>query len=54
MFAPQVIEERALLAGLRGDADAAAAGLRAAHDAYAEIGAGAHAIRVAALLEVNG
>ena len=47
VLAPQLLEEQALLAGLRGDAAGADAGLRAAHALYLEIGAGAHAARLA-------
>ena len=44
---PQIIEERARLAALRGDDGAAAEDLRRAHALYAEIGATGHAERLA-------
>jgi len=44
---PQIIEERARLAALRGDDATAAAELRRAHGLYIEIGAGGHADRLA-------
>jgi class 3 adenylate cyclase/tetratricopeptide (TPR) repeat protein len=50
VLAPQAIEERAWLAELRGDAEAATARLREAHRVYQEIGADPHAERVARLL----
>ncbi len=47
-LAPQVLEERALLASVRGETEAAETGLRAAHEAYRSIGATGHAERLAA------
>jgi tetratricopeptide (TPR) repeat protein len=49
VLAPQVLEERALLAGLRGDAESADACLRSALELYREIGAAAHAERLESL-----
>jgi len=49
-LAPQVIEERAWLAELQGDAPRATATLGEAQRAYLEIGAQAHAERVAGLI----
>ena len=47
VFAPRIAEERARLAGTLGDAETQAAGLRAAREAYAAIGADGHAQRLA-------
>ena len=44
---PQIVEEGARLAALRGDDALAAAELRRAHALYVEIGAEGHAERVA-------
>jgi ATP/maltotriose-dependent transcriptional regulator MalT len=44
---PQLLEERARLAGLLGDAAACERGLQDAHRLYVEIGAGGHAGRLA-------
>jgi len=44
---PQILEERACLVGLLGDAAACQRGLRDAHRLYTEIGAGGHAERLA-------
>jgi tetratricopeptide (TPR) repeat protein len=44
---PRILEERARLAALLGDAAACERGLRNAHRLYAEIGAGGHAERLA-------
>ena len=44
---PQVIEERARLAALRGDDGATSEDLRRAHALYVEIGATGHAERLA-------
>jgi adenylate cyclase len=44
---PQLLEERARLAGLLEDAGACERGLRDAHRLYTEIGAGGHAARLA-------
>ena len=43
---PQIIEEQARLAALRGDATGAAAELQRAHEVYVEIGATGHAERL--------
>jgi hypothetical protein len=43
---PQLLEERARLAGLLGDGAACERGLRDAQRLYAEIGAGGHADRL--------
>jgi len=45
-LAPQILEERARLAGLRGDAGSALDMLRQAQAAYVAIGADAHARRL--------
>jgi hypothetical protein len=47
VFEPQIVEERARLATLCGDAGAASEGLQRAHAAYAEIGATGHTERLA-------
>jgi len=46
-LAPQIIEERARLAALRGDDEASGSELRQAHALYLEIGATGHAARLA-------
>jgi hypothetical protein len=47
VFEPQILEERARLAALCGDGEAASEGLRRAHAAYAETGATGHTERLA-------
>jgi hypothetical protein len=44
---PQIVEERARLAALCGDAGAASEGLQQAHAAYTEMGATGHTERLA-------
>jgi hypothetical protein len=47
VFEPPILEERARLAALCGDGEAASEGLRRADAAYAEIGATGHTERLA-------
>ena len=50
-LAPQILEVRARLAGIRGDDIEAERGLREAHRLYTEIGATGHAERLAREIE---
>jgi class 3 adenylate cyclase/tetratricopeptide (TPR) repeat protein len=50
VFAPAILEERARLAGVLGDAEGQRAGLESARAAYVEIGATGHAERLCGIL----